>query len=315
MMESIYPIFKDRTKSLLSMILFLIGTLLLGKVNAQVLERKIEWSESSKSFRTLDEKNIVQPTFTDATHLEEFGLLPVYAEMIPMSAYGTVSAQLLNPVYAPAGSLDKESLTFIKDSIAVKADWSYHQKVSSVYLSLLPFRKNPLTGTIEKLVSFNLQINVKAKPEKRSTRSYAANSVLASGNWYKVSVMTEGIYKIDYDFIRTKLNIDPSSFNLNTLAVFGNGGGMVPDYNSVDRPDDLIENSTMVVDNNGNNKFDADDYLLFFGQIPDSWTWNAATQLFEHKKNLYSTQTFYFLTTDAGTGKRVTPSSTEEARI
>ena len=131
---------------------------------------------------------------------------------------------------------------------------------------------------------------------------------MASGNWYKVATASDGIYKIDYEFVKTKLSVDPSSFNFNTLGIFGSGGGMVPDKNIVARPDDLLENPSMLIDNNANNKMDDGDYLLFYGEAADEWAFNAATQTFNHSKNLYTDKNFYFLTTNAGTGKRVTVS-------
>jgi hypothetical protein len=135
--------------------------------------------------------------------------------------------------------------------------------------------------------------------------TYAANSVLANGTWYQLTVNADGIYKIDYNFLKKTIGVNPSSINVSKLAVFGNGGGMVPDENSVARPDDLQENPTLFVDQNNNGQFDQGDYLLFYGQNPDNWQLNAATKQFYHTKNLYTNFTYYFLTTDAGTGKRV----------
>ena len=34
-------------------------------------------------------------------------------------------------------------------------------------------------------------------------RTYKASSVLASGNWFKISVAEEGIYKIDVSFLNS----------------------------------------------------------------------------------------------------------------
>lgn len=308
MMESIYYTFAGRSIVLKKMMIFLCVALLSIHSGAQSFQRKINWLETPAQFRTLDDKNIRQPSFEKAAHLEAYGLLPVYTEMIAMPAGGAIAARINNPVFVPSTLPDAASLTYIKDTLIYSAEWSFERKASFVYFSLLPFRKNPTTGAIERLESFSLTLDIKPKVEKRSTDDYATNSVLASGTWHKISVTADGIYKVDYNFIKNQLNVDPATINLSTLAVFGNGGGMVPDHNSIPRPDDLIENPTLLVDNNGNNRMDADDYLLFFGQMPDSWEWNPSTQLFVHKKNLYTTKTFYFLTTNAGTGKRVSPS-------
>ncbi|HLP21522.1 MAG TPA: type IX secretion system sortase PorU [Chitinophagales bacterium] len=279
----------------------------VANVNAQSYERTLEWLPKTKTFSTIDGKTIIQPTFTKAAHSDQLGLLPVYNELIPLSVSGDVSVQLVNPVYAVSGQLDNASLAFIKDAVEPKADLSLLRKQPYASISFLPFRKNTSTGVVERLESFTLRVTVTAKPQHRGLNAYATTSRLASGNFYKVAVTAEGMYKIDYNFVKNILKVEPSTFNLNTLAIYGNGGGMVPELNSVARPDDLIENPTMVVDNNGNNKMDDGDYLLFYGQMPDAWKFNAATQVFTHEKNLYTDQTYYFLTTDAGTGKRVTP--------
>ena len=34
-------------------------------------------------------------------------------------------------------------------------------------------------------------------------RNYAANSVLSTGNWFKIGVKQEGIYKIDIPFLNS----------------------------------------------------------------------------------------------------------------
>lgn len=272
---------------------------------AQDYSKKLDWQLQSKSFATINNKIILQPTFTGAAHLEQFGLLPFYVENIPLYASGAVSAQVLNAVYSTAAHVDNSSLSFVTENPEVKTELVFYRKQPLAHITLPALRKNPVTGVIEKLESFTLRLTVTPQPQHRSTHAYAASSVLASGNFYKIAVTADGMYKIDFGFLKNTLKIDPAAINCNTLAVFGNGGGMVPDLNSVARPDDLLENPTMLVDNNSNNRFDDGDYLLFYGQMPDQWRYNPAGVSFVHEKNLYSDKTYYFLTTDAGTGKRV----------
>ncbi len=310
MIESAYPFFMKKLSETNRGSIFSLSALFLAfSANAQTYERKIDWQPTPKTFSTIEGKTIIQPTFTKASHLDQFDLLPFYTELIPITANGEVSVQILNPVYSTSDHLDNAGLTFIKETIEPKAELSLLRKQPNAFISFLPFRKNA-SGVVEKLESFTLRLTVTPKPQKRSAAAYASTSSLASGNFYKVATTADGIYKIDYNFIKNTLNVDPNSFNLSTLAIFGNGGGMVPDLNSVARPDDLLENPTMVVDNNGNNKMDDGDYLLFYGQMPDAWKFNSSAQTFSHEKNLYSDKTFYFLSTNAGTGKRVAVSST-----
>ena len=295
--------FKNISSNPKSPLLFLVMSFAFS-LQAQDFQRKLEWQENAKSIHTIEAKTIVQPTFTNAVHDEQFGLLPVYKENIPLDVQGEISIQLVNAVYSTSTHIDNASLIFIKDNVEPKAEISFQRKKPSASISIIPFRKNPSTGVIEKLESFTMRLVITPKGQHRSTQSYAASSVLASGNWYKVATTVDGIYKIDYNFIKTSLGIDPASFNLSSLAVFGNGGGMVPDKNADARFDDLVENPTMVVDNNGNNRLDDGDYLLFYGQMADAWVYNPASVAFGHRKNLYTDKAFYFLTTTSGTGKR-----------
>ncbi len=302
MTASVYPLFMSRISIFRLSALFIFILPFLAK--AEDFQRKIVWKQTPKTFSILDPKPITQPTFENAKHAEQFNLLPVYNEIIPVQFSGNVTVQIVNATYS-AVNVDAGSLSYISGDIEPKSEMVFYRKQPRTAISILPFRKNAATGTVEKLESFTLRLNVTPGIHARSAAAYASNSALAWGSFYKIAVTADGIYKIDFSFIKNTLKIDPAGFSFSTLAIFGNGGGMIPEQNSVSRPDDLIENPTMIVDNNGNNKLDDGDYLLFYGQMPDAWNYNSSTQSFTHEKNLYTDKTFYFLTTDAGTGKRV----------
>jgi hypothetical protein len=229
MIESAYPFFMKKLSDVKMLSAVLLTALLFSfSAHAQTFERKIDWQTTPKSFSTIDGKTIIQPTFTKAAHSDQFDLLPIYAEIIPIQISGEVSVQILNPVYSTSDHLDSASLPFIKETIEPKAELSLLRKQPNASISFLPFRKNA-NGVIEKLESFNLRLSVVPVLQKRSTNAYATTSALSYGNFYKIATTADGMYKIDYSFIKNKLNVDPNSFNLNTLAIFGNGGGMVPD--------------------------------------------------------------------------------------
>jgi hypothetical protein len=312
MMESVSPVFNRKisgSPAAFGQFGLLVALCLFGSLsaNAQDYARRLTWSAIPKTMVVVGDKKITQPTFTNAAHLQQYGMLPVYNEIIPLSTAGAVSVQVLNPVYSAATNIDNGSLKYIAASVIASGNLTFQRKQPKAFVSVLPFRKNPSTGAIEKLESFTLKLTITPNAhQSKALNTYAASSVLSSGTWYKVSVTADGIYKIDYNFLKKTIGVDPSTININKLVIFGNGGGMVPDQNSVARPDDLTENPTMFVDANGNGQFDNGDYLLFYGQMPDNWTLNPANKQFYHSKNLYADATFYFLTIDAGTGKRVT---------
>ena len=135
-----------------------------------------------------------------------------------------------------------------------------------------------------------------------SQRSYAANSVLATGNWYKIGVVKQGIYKIDIPFLNS-LGINTGNISSGTIRLFGNGGAMLDESNAVKRPDDLVENAIDVVDG-GDGIFNGNDYFLFYGASADKWLKDSINSRFKHQKNLYADTVYYYLTI-GGTGKRI----------
>jgi len=136
----------------------------------------------------------------------------------------------------------------------------------------------------------------------RSQRVYKVNSVLATGNWYKIAVSEAGIYKLDIPFL-SSLGINANNLSSSSIRLFGNGGGMLPEANNVPRPDDLIENAILVVDG-GDGVLNGTDYVLFFSNGVDRWEKDSANKRFIHKKNIYSDNAYYYLTF-AGNGKRI----------
>jgi hypothetical protein len=132
-------------------------------------------------------------------------------------------------------------------------------------------------------------------------RNYASHSVLATGNWYRISVSEPGIYKMDLAFLNTlglSGNI-PSA----QVRLYGNGGAMLPEPAGAHPLDDLAENAIMVVDG-GDGTLNGSDYILFFAPGPDRWEKDSLNQRFTHIKNSYSDKAYYYLSV-GGPGLRV----------
>lgn len=133
-------------------------------------------------------------------------------------------------------------------------------------------------------------------------RSYKPNSILSTGNWYKIAVSQAGIYKIDIAFLNS-IGVNTSSISSSSLRIFGNGGAMLPESNLEIPIDDLSENGLWIVDG-GDGILNGPDYILFFALGPDQWLKDSINQRFSHRKNLYTDKSFYFLTV-GGVGKRI----------
>ncbi|MCP4457469.1 MAG: hypothetical protein GY816_05495, partial [Cytophagales bacterium] len=137
-------------------------------------------------------------------------------------------------------------------------------------------------------------------------------SVLATGEWYKVGVSETGIYKLDRDFLGS-LGLSVNSLDPRTIKVYGNGGGgMLPQPNAEPRAFDLIENA-IVANGQDDGSLDANDYFLFYGRSPDKMEWTIAG--LEYEQNLYSDTTYYFITVGGDAGLRITNQASETIQV
>lgn len=131
------------------------------------------------------------------------------------------------------------------------------------------------------------------------------NSVLSSGDFYKISVENDGVYQLTYSDFQ-QLNISTNNLDISSIKVYGNGGGMLPNLNSDFRYSDLQENAIYIYDNNNNGVFNSEDYLLFFGQSSNEWKFDSIQNIFDYSEHLYSDKNYYFVTIDESSpGKRI----------
>ncbi|MBI4929213.1 MAG: type IX secretion system sortase PorU [Bacteroidetes bacterium] len=242
-------------------------------------------------------------------------LFPVVGKNFNLpSGASSAEAKLNNLSFAPLTDAEKNILNkydalnkqLLENDIAPLVTISYFRKKPVAYVSFIPIRKNKSTGNYEKLISFSLEVFPVFSSENKSSflkKTYALNSVLANGKWYKVSVVADGIYKMDYAFLK-KSGLDVDSIMPQNIRMYGNGGGQLPYANSGFRYDDLQENAIVVV-GESDGKFDPSDYVLFYGQSQHRWKYNSTDKRFHHNLNVYSDTTYYFITTDLGAGKRI----------
>jgi len=236
---------------------------------------------------------------------------PVYFEHITLSPGQKLgSASLLNPVYQ---ALDQSQINLIgktklSSQCVPKIVIGYERRNPVADISFTPLRLNPSSGQIEKLISFELVLNPVPDPgyaaRSHGKRGYTTSSVLSSGTWFRVGVTSDGVYKINYRYLKS-LGIDMKSLDPRNVQIYGNGGGMMPYANSAFRNDDLVQNAIYIT-NEAKGKMDSSDYILFYGMGPTKWTFHHAypgfapgtLPRFQHALNKYSDTTYYFLCID-----------------
>lgn len=171
---------------------------------------------------------------------------------------------------------------------------------------LIPQYTRKEDQSIEKITGYDIELIEDNNTANKTTgnRVYAANSVLASGNFYKIALAKQGLYKIDYDFIKNNTGVDPAGFSSNNIRLYGNGGEMLAENNAVFRYDDLTENAIQVVDG-GDGQLNQGDYILFYANGPHTILKDSLSKKFTHIFNIYSDESTYFLNFDKGPGKRI----------
>ena len=133
---------------------------------------------------------------------------------------------------------------------------------------------------------------------------YSSESILADGDIYKLSTTQDGVYRMDYSFLKNQLGVDIDNVDPRTIKLYGNGGKMLSEEIDDFRIDDLVENHIVVV-GEADGRFDANDYILFYGQSPNQRIWDMISNQYSAPKNIYTTEVHYFLKTEtASTGLR-----------
>ncbi|MCX7761506.1 MAG: type IX secretion system sortase PorU [Candidatus Kryptonium sp.] len=135
------------------------------------------------------------------------------------------------------------------------------------------------------------------------TLSKPSASQLATGDWYKIPVTEEGIYRITYADLRNA-GINPDNIDPRTIKIFNNGGFQLPENVQSPRPTGLIENAIFVYGQD-DGKFDQGDYIIFYGRGTSGWNYDPVSREFSHYTHDYSDVNFYFLTFGGTRGKRI----------
>lgn len=245
------------------------------------------------------ETGIQRFSFSGARFGTSTGEFPVYYKRLDNNR---LTMEVTPLEVAPLSAEEERCITstlpadfLIRPAIAIERK----QEVS--VLSVMPLRRNPGTGKAEKLISFQITYReraVSSAQKSSGTTNFSQQSILSSGDWFKFGVTSDGIYKLTANQL-INAGIPPAQLSLSGIRVFGNGGGMLPELNSVSRKDDLQECPITVTDENQDGLFNGNDYLLFYGQGPDQWYYNTSEKKYNHTKNIYSDTTFYFISGNA----------------
>ena len=269
-----------------------------------VIKRTLNWSEETVVYPYEDSDPVYMLRFDDATYREQTPTLPLFSERFLLDGYGEFRATFSNLTFESFNKTPSEDDAAIPYDIQVTTEIEKDRLDHFGRVTFLPIRKVG-EGQYERLVSFEMRLTFTPQPEAvRPRGGNTFTSVLADGDVFKFAVNQTGVYKLDFNFLKTQLGIPVENIDPRTIKIYGNGGGVLPELAGAFRQDDLVENAIEVV-GEADGKFDSGDYILFYGQGPDIWFYNEADQTFSYPKNFYDTKNYYFLKISSGNGLRI----------
>ncbi len=262
-----------------------------------VLDRLISWennSENIKKIETLNNSRIKTHyyfSFSNADYGSRSDFLPLYYELIALNSED-YSVELTDLLFVVLSKDEKNLINRSQIPFKIKYEHEilYQRKEPYLSLSVFPFKKNEQNGDIYKLTGFKIVLakqNSK-KRSKQNKKQYASNSVLSSGNWFKIKIKESGVYQLSFNELENIGIASPEN-----LRIFGNGGAMLS-YNNNDIQADDLEEIDIIIGNNS---------VLFYGDGVVQWEFDSINGIFNQKLNLYSDYAYYFLSSDYNSGR------------
>lgn len=278
-----------------------------GESRAQtILRRELTWLNTRPTATELKSETPGSPWLASAEPDLERGGVPVHTEVIPLpNGFRSASIRIEEAQYAALNDAEARAWPFMDQISAeplIQSQLRFQRKRPYLLVSTLPFRRNPSTGALEKLVRFNYVISESANDDSGSRKmNYPDHSRLASGEWFRFSVAKDGVYKLSYDFLQS-LGVNTSGLTSERINVYGNHNGLLPFTNAEEVPTDLFPHAIEVIDG-GDGQFGPSDFVLFYAKGPTRWTLNDS--LFSHVKHVFTDSSSYFIGLDVDPPVRV----------
>ncbi|MCZ4408084.1 type IX secretion system sortase PorU [Cryomorphaceae bacterium 1068] len=280
------------SKNYFLLTLFIVSSIYLSAQQTQVVE--LNWQTVPATFES-DEGPVVVPTFDGALHILSYGYTPRALVKIPLNKGQRVTSVSVNPLATKQNFKFDRNLVSNTDRednlIWVVKD---ERGIPQLMVEYLPFSQAD-GAPIEK---FEIRYVTAQDFGRPKTNDYADNSVMATGDWYKIGVVEDGVYKLTLGELEA-LGIETDVLNPQALNIFGNGYGQLPYDNSVERPDDLLQNA-IYIEGEADELFDEEDYILFYAKGPHKWNYDSESGLFDHEKHEYSDTSYYFIGINTG---------------
>jgi hypothetical protein len=293
----------------LHIIIFLFSLALIhseGFANDFAIRKQLKWK--GLVTENYDEQGILQYLYFDGAGIDPQTSLPLFIENFDLDQTNVKIKARFSLIVTENFSVEEnaflESLDFQQNEPEIHTQILTERKKNFGNVQFVPIIKDDKTGKYLKIVQFDVVVETEEIPQTESGSGedkFAENSVLKTGNWFKLKIDNTGLYKITYSDLQD-YGIDPSSIDPKNIRIYGNGDGMQPENNGHFRYDDLQENAIYVAGEE-DGIFNENDYILFYGRSPHIW--QTVLDFIDRQVDYYDDYNYYFITTSLGQGKRI----------
>jgi hypothetical protein len=309
-----------KKNTVLSTWLLLVAVMISGSVQAQIKPTTLTWKINVKvqANKEISAKQILTPYFCNECNdiVKELYNIPVYTTYVDASNIDISSIRLKNIKTEKANS--NGMLALLASEFEITTRVVYERKRRLIELNVIPIRKNG--QQTEYLTSFEWDVQTTSYMPSSATKrkkDQTYTSVLAEGQYHKVKITEDGVYKITKAYLQSN-GVNVSEISLSKFKVYGNGGEMLPELIATPRAEDLTENAIYIVDDNGNDKLDDNDFVAWYAKGPTKFSYITSSKSYTATGHDFDVAAYYFLNWEGDAGKRmvmqangqgVTPSS------
>lgn len=293
-------------------------------------------------FLPSEEENTISVLDYDETDVSGFNLAPVPSYKLKDPSLRKFDEKNLLPVYKKNSEFFGKN-KFYPENIAglTSAGQLRDNVIASIVLN--PLQYNPVTGVLKKYTRIRVRLTFARTPVYiNRTRTNAEielmkgtainssvglnwqnpkllnsgkysevfNSVMSTGDWYRIEIKdngdgkSDGIYKISKSFLENA-GINLSNVDPRKIKMYGNGGDMLPVDMTLPRISDLTE-IPVYIQGDSDGHFNDNDYILFYGRSVNKWSIDPVFHKFYHYLNIYSTNNYYWICLNTpNNGKRM----------
>ena len=218
------------------------------------------------------------------------------------------SIQLTNVAYESISASELKNLSpkLIPNSPKYRIYNTNARDKRAHYFELSPIIKD--RGVYKKITGFTITYSTRSARTANNLNDAngIVNSVLSTGQWFRFYIEDSGVYRLSKSFL-SSLGINTNSVDPRTIKIYGNGGRMLPLSNSENYPFDVVENAVKFIGEE-DGSFDNNDYILFYGEGPKTYSEESETNL-----NIFTDKTYYYVNISSGNGKRIQEMPTIDA--